>query len=104
MRSAGRRMLVGALVLLFTASSGIAGYTAAGWNLIDAIYMVVITIFGVGYGEVRHLESDGLRIFTICLIVAGCSALIYIMGGFFQLITEGEINRVLGRHRMQRQI
>jgi voltage-gated potassium channel len=26
------------------------------------------------------------------------------MGGFFQMITEGELNRALGRHRMQKQI
>src|ERR1700755_1169826 len=104
MRRPGKRMLNGALFLLLTATTGVIGYVVAGWNLLDAIYMVVITIFGVGYGEVRHLESNGLRIFTMGFIVSGCSALIYIMGGFFQLITEGEINRALGRHRMQKQI
>jgi voltage-gated potassium channel len=97
-------MLAGALLLLLTGTTGVVGYMIAGWSLLDAIYMVVITIFGVGYGEVRHLESSGLRIFTIVFIVSGCSALIYIMGGFFQMITEGEINRALGRHRMQKQI
>jgi len=97
-------MLIGALFLLLTATTGVIGYVVAGWNLLDAVYMVVITIFGVGYGEVRHLESNGLRIFTMGFIVSGCSALIYIMGGFFQMITEGEINRALGRHRMQKQI
>lgn len=97
-------MLVGAAVLLLTATVGVVGYVVAGWNLLDAIYMVVITIFGVGYGEVRQLESNGLRIFTMGLIISGCSALIYIMGGFFQMLTEGTINRALGRHRMQKQI
>jgi voltage-gated potassium channel len=97
-------MLAGALFLLLTATTGTIGYVIAGWNLLDAIYMVVITIFGVGYGEVRQLESTGLRIFTMGFIISGCSALIYIMGGFFQMITEGELNRALGRHRMQKQI
>jgi voltage-gated potassium channel len=96
--------LAGASFLLLTAAIGVIGYVIAGWNLLDAIYMVVITIFGVGYGEVRQLESNGLRIFTMGFIISGCSALIYIMGGFFQMITEGEINRALGRHRMQKQI
>jgi voltage-gated potassium channel len=104
MRSSGKRMLAGALLLAVTGATGVVGYMLAGWSLLDAVYMVVITIFGVGYGEVRHLESTGLRIFTMAFIVAGCSALIYIMGGFFQLITEGEINRALGRHRMNKQI
>jgi voltage-gated potassium channel len=55
MRRSGRRMLAGALFLLLTAATGTIGYVIAGWNLLDAIYMVVITIFGVGYGEVRQL-------------------------------------------------
>jgi voltage-gated potassium channel len=92
------------LVLLCTSIIGVSGYLIAGWRLLDALYMVVITIFGVGYGEVRAMESDGLRVFTIGLIISGCSALVYIMGGMFQLITEGELNRALGRRRMTKEI
>jgi voltage-gated potassium channel len=40
----------------------------------------------------------------MALIITGCSALIYILGGFFQLIAEGELNRALGKHRMSKQI
>jgi voltage-gated potassium channel len=92
------------VVLLCASAIGVAGYLIAGWRLLDALYMVVITIFGVGYGEVRAMESDNLRIFTIGLIISGCSALVYIMGGMFQLITEGELNRALGRRRMTKEI
>ncbi|MGD8861749.1 MAG: potassium channel family protein, partial [Myxococcales bacterium] len=98
------RLQLGGAVLAATAVVGVAGYIIAGWRPLDAVYMVVITLFGVGYGEVRAIESDGLRIFTIVLIVAGCSALIYILGGVFQLITEGELNRALGRRRMTKEI
>jgi voltage-gated potassium channel len=104
MASSGRRIAGGAMFLALTSIVGTVGYMIAGWDFLDAVYMVVITIFGVGYGEVRHLESTGVRIFTMLFIVAGCSGLIYIMGGFFQMITEGEINRALGRHRMNKQI
>jgi len=104
MRSSWNRLKLGAGVLGAVAVVGVAGYVAAGWRLLDAVYMVVITLFGVGYGEVRTIESDGLRMFTIVIIVAGCSALIYILGGVFQLITEGELNRALGRRRMTKDI
>jgi voltage-gated potassium channel len=104
MGSSGRRMLGGAICLAITSVVGTLGYMMSGWGFLDALYMVVITIFGVGYGEVRHLESPGLRVFTMGFIICGCSALVYIMGGFFQMITEGEINRALGRHRMNKQI
>ena len=102
--SSGRRMLGGALFLAMTSVVGTVGYMLSGWDFLDAVYMVVITIFGVGYGEVRQLGSPGLRIFTIAFIISGCSALVYIMGGFFQMITEGEIDRALGKHRMNKQI
>lgn len=84
--------------------AGVLGYRIAGWDLVDAIYMVVITIFGVGYGEVRPVETPELRIFTIGLIVAGYGAAVYAVGRFVQFVTEGEINRALGARRMTREI
>jgi len=72
------------------------GYVAAGWDWIDAIYMVVITIFGVGYGEVRPIDEPGLKYFTMGVIFVGCSSLIFVIGGIVQMITEGEIARIMG--------
>jgi voltage-gated potassium channel len=102
--SAMTRMTRGALVLLAAFLVGVIGYLLFGWTLLDAIYMVVITIFGVGYGEVNSLDSAEEKIFTMALIITGCSALIYILGGFFQLIAEGELNRALGKLKMTKQI
>lgn len=82
----------------------VAGYMVAGWRLDDAVYMVVITIFGVGYGEVRPIESPGLRVLTIAVIVTGYGAVIYTVGGFMQMVVDGELNRVLGARRMTKGI
>ena len=38
------------------------------------------------------------------VIVAGCSSGIYTVGGFVQMLAEGEINRVLGTRRMSKGI
>ncbi len=102
--SAISRMTRGFWVLAAVCVVGVVGYLMTGWSLLDSIYMVVITIFGVGYGEVRNIETPELKVFTMLLIVSGCSALIYILGGFFQLIAEGELNRALGKLRMTKQI
>ena len=66
--------------------------------------MVVITISGVGFGEVRPMASTGLRIHTMLVIALGLVAVAYTLGGFVQFLTEGEIRNYLGRQRMRRQI
>jgi voltage-gated potassium channel len=71
---------------------------------LDALYMVVITIFGVGFGEVRPVNTPSLRVFTMLVIVAGTSSAVYTVGGFFQLLTEGEIKKALAVRRMTKDI
>ncbi len=65
--------------------------------------MVIITIFGVGYGEVGEMTPN-LRIFTIFFIVMGCTTLIYTLGAFINWLTEGQLQQILGRHRMEKEI
>lgn len=104
MHSSTQKIVVGSSFFLLICTVAVCVYTLAGWDLLDAIYMVIITIFGVGYGEVQPIVSPGLKIFTIGLIVFGCSSLIYVTGGFLQMITEGEINRALGRRRNAKEL
>lgn len=104
MHESFRRVLTGTVFFAVTMIVAIAGYSIAGWSPIDAVYMVVITVFGVGYGEVRPLSSPSLKIFTMLVIVAGTSSTLYIVGGFLQMVTEGEINRALNVRRMNKEI
>ena len=70
----------------------------------DSLYMVVITIFGVGYGEVQPIQSPALRALTITTIVGGYAAVIYTIGGFVQMLIDGELNRAFGARRMTKGI
>ena len=82
----------------------IFGYmTLEGWSLADSLYMVVITLSTVGYGEIRPLSPTG-RVVTLALIVGGMTALAYGAGAFSRIVVEGELRRVLGRRKMDRQI
>jgi voltage-gated potassium channel len=103
MQSSIKRIVVGASFFLLTNIVAILGYRFAGWSWLDSIYMVVITIFGVGFGEIGPM-TPALRVFTIFVIIAGCTSLGYIVTGFLQTITEGEIKRALGVRRMMRDI
>ncbi len=49
----------------------ICGYMLFGWTALESFYMVVITVFRVGYGEVKPLETTPEKLFTIFVILAG---------------------------------
>ena len=99
-----QRILTGLAIFLLVCVAASIGYMLAGWDLMDSIYMVVITIFGVGYGEVQPIESPALRAMTIAVIVCGYAAVIYTVGGFVQMLIDGELNKTLGVRRMNREI
>ncbi|MCA9126854.1 MAG: NAD-binding protein [Planctomycetales bacterium] len=99
-----RKMITGATVFLVVCIVAVVGYMAAGWELADSIYMVIITIFGVGYGEVQPIQSNALRALTIAVIISGYAAVIYTVGGFMQLLIDGELNKALGARRMTKGI
>lgn len=101
MHESARRVLTGVGFFLLTVVIAILGYIWFGWTSLEAIYMVVITIFGVGYGEVRPLETPFEIIFTILVIIAGTTSAVYSVGGFVQMVTEGEINRAFDSQRKQ---
>jgi voltage-gated potassium channel len=98
MQSPLRRIIIGLTLFVTTLVSGVIGYRLFGCAFLDALYMVVITIFGVGYGEFCPV-SPTQRMFTIIVIVAGSSAAVYAVGGFLQVITEGEIKQALEHRR-----
>lgn len=104
MNSSFQRIITGAIFFSITILVAVVGYVLAGWTLLDAIYMVVITIFGVGYGEVKPLETTSLRVFTILVIIAGALSVAYMVAGFVQLVTQGEIRRALRMRQMTQEI
>ena len=95
-----QRIITGTIFFVTTSLIAVIGYSLSGWSLLDSIYMVVITIFGVGYGEVKPLDSPALKIFTIFMILGGTTSAIYLVGGFVQMVMEGEVNRALDDRRM----
>lgn len=94
-----RRIITGGVFFAITLVVAVTGYMISGWTPIESIYMVVITIFGVGFGEVRPVQTTPLRVFTILVIVCGYASVAYIIGGFLQLVTEGELNQAIQYQR-----
>jgi len=99
-----RNLIYGLCFMAVIMMLGVIGYLLAGWNLSDSVYMVVISIFTVGYGEVRPIQEEGLRELTMGVIALGCFSVIFVSGAFVQVLLEGQIRRALGDRRMSAEL
>jgi voltage-gated potassium channel len=83
---------------------GIAFYMGyEEWNLASSFYMVVITLSTVGFMEVNHLSETG-RIFTAFMIMGGVGGFVYIAGAFAQVLIDGRLQIMWGKHKMMKEI
>lgn len=81
-----------------------AGYMLNGWSFQDAIYMVVLTVYTVGYGEVRPINTPALHALTMTTMVFGCTGMILLTGVLVQVFTVGQIKQLLGRRGVTSEI
>ena len=99
-------MVRAALVVVWVVVIGTAGYmTLEGWNLLDALYMTVITISGTGFEEVQDLSRDTIgRVWTIALILGGAVAFVYAASVLVELAVEGAVRGYFRKRRMWAEI
>ncbi len=95
-------------VLLFVPTSlvtiGTLGYhlIEEKYTLFDALYMTVITLSTIGYGEVPHELTTKGRVFTIFLILGGVFGFAYAASEIIRAIVCGEVASILGKQKMER--
>lgn len=97
-----RRILFAASLPVLLVAIGTAGYhVLEGWSLLDSLYMTVITLGTVGFGETHPLGQSG-RLFTIVLIMGGAFTMAAAVTSVIRAIVSGEVQRLLGRQRQER--
>lgn len=99
-----RRLILSITLIILVLSFGTAGYMSIErWDLLDSLYMTVITIASVGYKEVHDLSSNG-RLFTVLLIIGGAGTVLYALNTGAKIIIEGELQEVFGRKRLEKKL
>lgn len=103
-----RRLTSALLLLLILLAVSVAGYRLLGGSsvsFLQALYMAVITLAGVGYGEVVDTSHNpALRIFNMGIVLFGVAITVYVFSVVAAFLVEIEITNPLWRRRMQRKI
>jgi voltage-gated potassium channel len=104
-----KRLLVGFLVLVSVVWGGATGYWVIGdgrWAYHDCLYMTVITLTTVGYGETLEGmdKVPYARDFTMLLLLFGTGAIVYFASTVTAFIVEGDLKNVLFASRMKKRM
>ncbi len=96
------RFLLLALFLVFII--GTLGYMyISEYTLIDALYMTVITVTTVGFGEVHPLNEEG-RIFTMILVMTSLGLVAYSASSIGKALLDGDFIKKYKENRMNKQL
>jgi voltage-gated potassium channel len=99
-----RKLKFALMALILLLVIGIIGFIIIeNMGFIEALYMTVITLSTVGFGEVTPLHPAG-RIFVIFLIIGGVTNAAFVGSAIGQFIIEGELKNILGRKKMETHI
>ena len=91
-------------MLLLTIFFGTTGYMVIeGFGFLDAMYLSVIIISTVGFGEVKSLSDTG-RIFTIILILINLGLFTYFITLLTRFFSDGEFSKMYKQIKMENKI
>lgn len=103
-----RRLYLILFAIIFVITLGSYGYYLlfrGEHNLMDCIYMTVISLTSVGYGEVIEVTGNmPAEIFTMILITFGMGIILYGISTLTAIIIEGELSGILRKKKIEKQI
>ncbi len=103
-----KRFQVAVALLLTLIVLSVGGYRLLGGpsvTFLQAIYMAVITLAGVGYGEIVDTSHNpALRVFNMGVVIFGVAITVYVFSVVAAFLVEVDLTNPFWRRRMQRHI
>lgn len=98
------KLMLPASLFIFVLLFGMIGFHfIEDYTFLESLYITVITISTVGYGEVRPLSDEG-RVFTIILILLNLGIFSYLITLFSKYITDGDYIKNYKLLKMEKRI
>ncbi|MBI9075829.1 MAG: potassium channel protein [Desulfatibacillum sp.] len=103
-----KRLQYVVFIIFLTVLGGSLGYYALFQGqpaFLDCVYMTVISLTSVGYGEVLEVTGNPYaEVFTMFLITFGLGIIMYGISTLTAVIVEGEFSGILRRKSMEKRI
>ena len=98
-----RILFIFSLLLLILLGGSLGYMFFENTSFWDGLYLTVITITTVGYGDLVPIHTGG-KIFTVFLVFAGVSLVMYIFGRITEAMIEGGLRRIVERRKMDKKV
>ena len=99
-----RKYLLFIAPLLMFLVIGPTGYIfLEGTSFLDGLYLTIITISTVGYGDIAPTTPAG-RLFTVLLIFSGVGYVMYMFTQITEAMVEGGLQRFVERRKMHKKM
>jgi voltage-gated potassium channel len=99
-----RQIRIAILLLATIIPIGVIGFMILeGYSLLDSVWLTVITLATIGYGDL-YARTDAGRVFTLILILFGIGAVAYGLQATATFLVSPAIREVRQRRRIQRAV
>ncbi|MCJ7771974.1 MAG: potassium channel protein [Desulfobacterales bacterium] len=98
-------LLVMIFLVVLAGSTGYYILNGGEASIIDCVYMTVISITSVGYGEGFKISGNvPAQLFTMLLITFGMGVILYSLSTLTVILIEGELSGILRKNKMNKMI